>query len=130
MNYFAANILNYYFPNLIFFDSELLRLICFVFYFFFVMTQVRLTLRRLDTLASKYLRNRSNRQVDDDSGQESPVSMTNSAIVRRKRHRSTSAWSKHTKTIHPKSSKKSIEKLMKLILEQGETIQHQLTKIR
>lgn len=95
-----------------------------------MITQVRLTLRRLDTLASKYLRNRSNRQVDDDSGQESPVSMTNSAIVRRKRHRSTSAWSKHTKTIHPKSSKKSIEKLMKLILEQGETIQHQLTKIR
>lgn len=92
---------------------------------------MRLTLRRLDTLASKYARSRSHHHhVDDDSGQESPISTANSAIVRRKRHRSTSAWSKHTKTIHPKSSKKSIEKLMKLILEQGETIQHQLTKIR
>jgi Ras association domain-containing protein 9/10 len=32
--------------------------------------------------------------------------------------------------VHPKSSKSSIERLMSLILEQGETIQHQLTKLR
>lgn len=94
---------------------------------------MRLTLRRLDALAqhSRYSRSRSH-HIDYDSGRESPISTANSAIVRRKRHRSTSAWSKHAKTVHPKSaaSKKSIEKLMKLILEQGETIQQQLTKLR
>lgn len=70
---------------------------------------------------------------DYDSGRESPISRPDSAIMRRKRHRSvksSSIWSKHAKTLHPKSSKAPIEKLMKLILEQGETIQQQLSKLR
>lgn len=68
--------------------------------------------------------------VHDDSGRESP---TGSAIVRRRRHRaskSTAAWLTQAQTVHPKSSKSTIEKLMSLILEQGETIQHQLSKLR
>jgi Ras association domain-containing protein 9/10 len=36
----------------------------------------------------------------------------------------------HGQTIHPKSSKNNIERLMKLILEQGEVIQQQLAKLR
>lgn len=66
-----------------------------------------------------------------DSGRESPT--TGSAIVRRRRHRaskSTAAWLTQAQTVHPKSSKSTIEKLMSLILEQGETIQHQLSKLR
>lgn len=69
-------------------------------------------------------------QVLYDSGRESP---TGSAIVRRRRHRaskSTAAWLTQAQTVHPKSSKSTIEKLMSLILEQGETIQHQLSKLR
>lgn len=72
-------------------------------------------------------------ELDYDSGRESPVDRADSAIVRRKRHRSsrtTPAWVTHAQTIHPKSSKTTIEKLMKLILEQGETIQQQLSKLR
>lgn len=88
--------------------------------------QVRLTLRRID---SRYVRSRSH-HVDYDSGRESPVSRADSAIVRRRRHRSAKIWSNNIKTIHPKSSKASIEQLMKLILEQGETIQQQLSKLR
>lgn len=71
--------------------------------------------------------------ADYDSGRESPTDGASSAIVRRKRHRtskSSAAWVTHAQTIHPKSSKQTIEKLMKLILEQGETIQQQLTKLR
>lgn len=98
----------------------------FHFLFFSIYYQVRLTLRRIDT---NHGRSRSH-HTDYDSGRESPISRTDSAIVRRKRHRSTKTWSKPAKTIHPKSSKASIEQLMKLILEQGETIQHQLTKLR
>lgn len=78
-----------------------------------------------------------NSYVDmNDSGRESPAETTdtpNSAILRRKRHRNaknTSTWITHAHTIHPKSSKTTIEKLMKLILEQGETIQHQLSKLK
>lgn len=70
---------------------------------------------------------------DRDSGRGSPTGSINSAIVRRRRHRasrSTFAWMTHGQTIHPKSSKNSIERLMKLILEQGEVIQQQLAKLR
>ncbi|XP_039434460.1 ras association domain-containing protein 10 [Culex pipiens pallens] len=70
---------------------------------------------------------------DKDSGRGSPTGSINSAIVRRKRHRahkSSFAWMTHGTTIHPKSSKNSIERLMKLILEQGDIIQQQLTKLR
>lgn len=70
---------------------------------------------------------------DRDSGRESPTGSINSAIVRRRRHRaskSTMAWMTHGQTIHPKSQKSSIERLMKLILEQGEVIQQQLSKLR
>lgn len=72
---------------------------------------------------------------NDDSGRESPVATgrPDSAILRRKRHRSskqTTAWLTHAQTVHPKTQKPTIEKLMKLILEQGETIQHQLSKLR
>lgn len=108
-----------------------------LFLFLYLSFQVRLTLRRIDTYNA---RNRSQHHQhhqqqyhhhnDYDSGQESPVSRADSAIVRRRRHRSTKSWSKSAKTIHPKSSKASIEHLMKLILEQGETIQQQLTTLR
>lgn len=70
---------------------------------------------------------------DKDSGRGSPTGSINSAIVRRRRHRasrSTFAWMTHGQTIHPKSQKTSIERLMKLILEQGEVIQQQLAKLR
>ncbi|XP_055530655.1 ras association domain-containing protein 10 [Wyeomyia smithii] len=70
---------------------------------------------------------------DKDSGRGSPTGSINSAIVRRKRHRahkSSFAWMTHGTTIHPKSSKNSIERLMTLILEQGDIIQQQLTKLR
>ena len=70
---------------------------------------------------------------DRDSGRGSPTGSINSAIVRRRRHRasrSTFAWMTHGQTIHPKSSKNNIERLMKLILEQGEVIQLQLAKLR
>ncbi|KAL7038205.1 hypothetical protein ACKWTF_009500 [Chironomus riparius] len=70
---------------------------------------------------------------DRDSGRGSPTGSINSAIVRRRRHRaskSTFAWMTHGQTIHPKSSKNNIERLMKLILEQGEVIQQQLSKLR
>ncbi|XP_055629130.1 ras association domain-containing protein 10-like [Toxorhynchites rutilus septentrionalis] len=70
---------------------------------------------------------------DKDSGRGSPTGSINSAIVRRKRHRahkSSFAWMTHGTTIHPKSSKNSIERLMKLILEQGDIIQQQLSKLR
>lgn len=69
-----------------------------------------------------------------DSGRESPTTTAQgSAIVRRRRHRAskaTAAWLTQAQTVHPKSSKSTIEKLMSLILEQGETIQHQLSKLR
>lgn len=70
---------------------------------------------------------------DKDSGRGSPTGSINSAIVRRKRHRaskSSFAWMTHGTTIHPKSNKSSIERLMKLILEQGDIIQQQLSKLR
>ncbi|XP_053688890.1 ras association domain-containing protein 9 [Sabethes cyaneus] len=70
---------------------------------------------------------------DKDSGRGSPTGSINSAIVRRKRHRahkSSFAWMTHGTTIHPKSSKNSIERLMTLILEQGDIIQQQLSKLR
>jgi Ras association domain-containing protein 9/10 len=70
---------------------------------------------------------------DRDSGRGSPTGSINSAIVRRRRHRasrSTFAWMTHGQTIHPKSQKNNIERLMKLILEQGEVIQQQLAKLR
>lgn len=68
-----------------------------------------------------------------DSGRESPTGSINSAIVRRRRHRkskSTMVWMTHGQTVHPKSQKSNIERLMKLILEQGEVIQQQLSKLR
>lgn len=99
--------------------------------------QVRLCLRRLDqpmpNSASNNSNNNNDHGIDNDSGRESPSIGANSAIVRRKRHRTSKAspaWVTHAQTIHPKSSKAYIEKLMKLILEQGETIQHQLARLR
>jgi hypothetical protein len=70
---------------------------------------------------------------DRDSGRGSPTGSINSAIVRRRRHRAsknTFVWMTHGQTIHPKSQKNNIERLMKLILEQGEVIQQQLAKLR
>uniref|UniRef100_A0A336KQW7 CSON014185 protein n=1 Tax=Culicoides sonorensis TaxID=179676 RepID=A0A336KQW7_CULSO len=70
---------------------------------------------------------------DRDSGRGSPTGSINSAIVRRKRHKASKnsfAWMTHGQTIHPKSQKTNIERLMKLILEQGEIIQQQLAKLR
>lgn len=92
-----------------------------------------MTLRRIDTLAHHSRHRSRSHHVDYDSANESAVSRADSAILRRKRHRSAKssyAWSKNVDTIHPKSSKATIEKLMKLILEQGETIQQQLTKLK
>lgn len=87
------------------------------------MKQVRFTLRP----------NNSHNSGDRDSGRGSPTGSLNSAIVRRRRHRvskTSFAWLTHGQTIHPKSQKPNIERLMKLILEQGEVIQHQLAKLR
>lgn len=70
---------------------------------------------------------------DRDSGRGSPTGSINSAIVRRKRHKASKnsfAWVTHGQTLHPKSQKGNIERLMKLILEQGEVIQQQLAKLR
>lgn len=70
---------------------------------------------------------------DRDSGRESPTGSINSGITRRKRHKASKqsfTWMTHGHTIHPKSQKSSIERLMKLILEQGEIIQQQLAKLR
>ena len=78
-------------------------------------------------------RNGCNNPLECDSGRGSPTGSINSAIVRRRRHRaskSTTAWITQAQTIHPKSQKATIEKLMKLIIEQGETIQQQLSKLR
>lgn len=85
------------------------------------------------TTTTDELQHSAHHNHDCDSGRESPDDRADSAIVRRKRHRSsksTTAWVTHAQTIHPKSSKTSIEKLMTLILEQGETIQQQLSKLR
>lgn len=71
--------------------------------------------------------------IEKDSGMSSPVGSSSSAIIRRRKHRaskSTTAWLTEAQTIHPKSHRHTIEKLMKLILEQGETIQQQLAKLR
>lgn len=91
--------------------------------------KVKLTLRQIDPLMGSWC----NSQHDQDSGMGSPNGSTNSAIIRRRRHRAsktTAAWVTQAQTIHPKSQKGTIEKLMKLILEQGETIQQQLAKLR
>ncbi|CAD7081862.1 unnamed protein product [Hermetia illucens] len=91
--------------------------------------EVKLTLRQIDPLMGSWC----NSQHDQDSGMGSPNGSTNSAIIRRRRHRAsktTAAWVTQAQTIHPKSQKGTIEKLMKLILEQGETIQQQLAKLR
>lgn len=100
--------------------------------------QVKFTLkRRSDSHHSSHHQSQSQVQKitggDRDSGRGSPTGSINSAIVRRRRHRasrSTFAWMTHGQTIHPKSQKNSIERLMKLILEQGEVIQQQLAKLR
>lgn len=104
---------------------------------FFLLLQVKLSLRKIEMHKgiSHFDDDNNNHTLNnDDSGRESPsASRPDSAIVRRKRHRSsktTSAWLTHAQTTHPKTHKSSIEKLMKLILEQGETIQQQLTKLR
>lgn len=62
----------------------------------------------------------------DDSGRDSP---TGSAIVRRRKYRAFKSKQPNT-TEHPKSQKAVIEKLMKLILNQGETIQLQLARLK
>lgn len=83
---------------------------------------------------------------DKDSGRETPSSICrlDGTLVRRKqRHRSgkksssTDAATHHHHHHHPPNAhhsksqhKHTIEKLMKLILEQGETIQQQLSKLR
>ncbi|XP_059610667.1 ras association domain-containing protein 10 isoform X2 [Phlebotomus argentipes] len=87
--------------------------------------EVKLTLRRVE----RHQR-RSPSVENCDSGRGSP---TGSAIVRRRRHRaakSTAAWITHAQTPHPRTQRATIERLMKLILEQGETIQHQLSRLR
>ncbi|GAB0093054.1 uncharacterized protein DMENIID0001_081060 [Sergentomyia squamirostris] len=87
--------------------------------------EVKLTLRRVERQ-----RRRSPSAENCDSGRGSP---TGSAIVRRRRHRaakSSAAWITHAQTPHPRTQRATIERLMKLILEQGETIQHQLTRLR
>lgn len=101
--------------------------------------QVKFTLKRRSdshhSTATSHHQTASQAQTagDRDSGRGSPTGSINSAIVRRRRHRasrSTFAWMTHGQTIHPKSQKNSIERLMKLILEQGEVIQLQLAKLR
>lgn len=105
--------------------------------FLLTFSQVKLSLRKIEMHKGvSHFDDENNNQTfnNDDSGRESPTACRpDSAIARRKRHRSsktTSTWLTHAQTAHPKSHKSSIEKLMKLILEQGETIQHQLTKLR
>lgn len=99
--------------------------------------QVKFTLKRRSDSHHSSSHHQSQSQPhttgDRDSGRGSPTGSINSAIVRRRRHRasrSTFAWMTHGQTIHPKSQKNSIERLMKLILEQGEVIQQQLAKLR
>ncbi|XP_055686725.1 ras association domain-containing protein 10 isoform X2 [Lutzomyia longipalpis] len=87
--------------------------------------EVKLTLRRVERH-----RRRSPSVENCDSGRGSP---TGSAIVRRRRHRaakSSPAWTTHAQTPHPRTQRATIERLMKLILEQGETIQQQLSRLR
>ncbi|XP_055716599.1 ras association domain-containing protein 10 isoform X2 [Phlebotomus papatasi] len=87
--------------------------------------EVKLTLRRVERH-----RRRSPSVENCDSGRGSP---TGSAIVRRRRHRaakSSAAWITHAQTPHPRTQRATIERLMKLILEQGETIQQQLSRLR
>ncbi|XP_037040987.1 uncharacterized protein LOC119077783 isoform X2 [Bradysia coprophila] len=94
-------------------------------------SEVKLSLRRIESPQGTYHQPGG---VNDDSGRESPTARPDSAILRRKRHRTsktTTAWITQANTVHPtKSQKPTIEKLMKLILEQGETIQQQLSKLR
>jgi hypothetical protein len=101
---------------------------CLIYNFFFIFDlQVRFTLRHIDHHKVQKL------AYEKDSGRGSPTGSINSAIVRRRRHKaskSTFAWVTHGQTIHPKSNKASIERMMKLILEQGEVIQLQLAKLR
>lgn len=120
--------------------------------------QVRLSLRRIELTPSDYHQqyrycNKSVCPADDPTADGISKELKNSsntpnssssssgvgaggAIVRRKRHRSsksTAAWMNHGQTIHPTKGtqqKPAIEKLMKLILEQGETIQQQLAQLR
>lgn len=96
---------------------------------FFFSFQVKFTLRPFEGQFREMWHNSGDR----DSGRGSPTGSINSAIVRRKRHKaskSSFAWMTHGQTIHPKSQKTNIERLMKLILEQGEIIQQQLSKLR
>uniref|UniRef100_T1GQ57 Uncharacterized protein n=1 Tax=Megaselia scalaris TaxID=36166 RepID=T1GQ57_MEGSC len=89
--------------------------------------QVNLTLREVEAQMQQM------NTIEKDSGMSSPVGSSSSAIIRRRKHRaskSTTAWLTEAQTIHPKSHRHTIEKLMKLILEQGETIQQQLAKLR
>ncbi|XP_055382484.1 histone-lysine N-methyltransferase, H3 lysine-79 specific [Condylostylus longicornis] len=95
-------------------------------------SEVKLTLRQIDSSLTLDTSCYSNNN-DKDSGMGSPIGSSNSAIMRRRKHRaskSTAAWVTQANTMHPKSQKTQIEKLMKLILEQGETIQQQLAKLR
>ncbi|RZF38636.1 hypothetical protein LSTR_LSTR003442 [Laodelphax striatellus] len=71
------------------------------------------------------------RVSDDDSGRGSPSSAVSR---RRKHHHHHHRQKKDTQTVHPKrlaqlSKTQSIERLLKLILVQGETIQSQLQRL-
>lgn len=108
---------------------------------------MRLSLRRIEFTPSNYNNQRStyksiNNPTDSKNSPNSSNSSSsngssnnnfenkNGAILRRKRHR---ACKTNSRTIHPAKTnnhKPAIEKLMKLILEQGETIQQQLTQLR
>ncbi|KAI5738121.1 hypothetical protein M8J77_003187 [Diaphorina citri] len=83
--------------------------------------------------------------VDDDSGRGSPSSTTTNTTATtatscRRRHRNKNKHRHASQTLHPKRleqiskthnvEKESIEKLLKLILVQGETIQSQLQKLQ
>lgn len=121
---------------------------------------MRLSLRRIEFSPSSVNHHRStnkslSRPSDNQNSSKSPKDSTSSnssssnesndknlknydgAIIRRKRHRgckTKSSWINHSRTIHPRKSTKchkpAIENLMKLIIEQGETIQQQLTQLR
>lgn len=83
--------------------------------------------------------------IDDDSGRGSPSSTTTNTTATtatscRRRHRNKNKHRQASQTLHPKRleqiskthnvEKESIEKLLQLILVQGETIQSQLQKLQ
>jgi hypothetical protein len=100
---------------------------------FIFSSKVKFTLKRRPNNNQSFLHRYQKPLGDPDSRQSSPTGSLNSAIIRRRRHRasrSSFAWITHGQTVHPKSQKNNIERLIKLILDQGEVIQQQLAKLR